>query len=254
MNMNLERNRQELAARLVQREVFYNVSSLITDIRALVESAPDATDISYEDDILPLLEGTDYEEAGTAAINDEDDLDTLAAMAESYDDWDDILESAGYTRDFYSKEIEDLSKHIEQLDQREIDNGEFAEYEQIARDASQERIDVMQDEPLETWLADNDMRLDAIKAEMIKRCDDWEEFCRDNDVDTDYYRSEVYEHWIVSDWLARELGSRGHVTGELCGLTLWGRQCTGQAICLDYTIQQLAMELWPDEVLKDEAA
>lgn len=48
--------------------------------------------------------------------------------------------------------------------------------------------------------------LEALHKYIVDNTSDWEEFCRENDVDnTDDFRSEVYEHWIVSDWLARKL-------------------------------------------------
>lgn len=50
---------------------------------------------------------------------------------------------------------------------------------------------------------------------------------------------EVYEHWIVSDWLGRQLEKRGEIVGEFKGLTIWGRTCTGQAIFLDEVIQEI---------------
>ena len=55
----------------------------------------------------------------------------------------------------------------------------------------------------------------------------------------------------MSDWLARKLRERGYLTGNLCGLTIWGRGCTGQAICLDRVIQEIACELWPEDLKED---
>ena len=258
MSMEIEINRQDLGRRLVDREVYYCVSSLVSTLSTLAQHCDHhvlrGECLSWEEDILPLLEGTDYDEAGEAAINYEDDLDALEKMAESYDWWDDILESVGFTGDSYSNEIEELSNRIEQLDQLEIDNDGLSDNEDAEREAAQERLDVLECGPLATWVDEDNTRLDAIKAEMIKRVSDWEAFCRDNDVDTDRDHSEVYEHWIVSDWLARKLKERGGIVGELCGLTIWGRQCTGQAICLDRGIQQIAMDLWPEDVLKEETS
>jgi hypothetical protein len=54
---------------------------------------------------------------------------------------------------------------------------------------------------------------------------------------------EAYEHWIVSDWLAERLAEKGEITGELLGLTLWGRTTTGQAICLDGVIREIASDM-----------
>lgn len=52
---------------------------------------------------------------------------------------------------------------------------------------------------------------------------------------------EVFEHWIVSDWLADKLEEQGEsVARDVQGLTIWGRCTTGQAIALDYVIQSIA--------------
>ncbi len=49
--------------------------------------------------------------------------------------------------------------------------------------------------------------------------------------------AEAYEHWIVSDWLAEKLRSKGEmVADDIHGLTVWGRTTTGQAIMLDRVI------------------
>lgn len=54
---------------------------------------------------------------------------------------------------------------------------------------------------------------------------------------------EVYEHWIVSDWLARKLRAHGERVGECGGLTIWGRTTTGQAIAMDSIIETIWREL-----------
>lgn len=55
---------------------------------------------------------------------------------------------------------------------------------------------------------------------------------------------EVFEHWIVSDWLADKLIAKGEtVVKDFHGLTIWGRCCTGQAILLDGVIREIYLEL-----------
>jgi hypothetical protein len=54
---------------------------------------------------------------------------------------------------------------------------------------------------------------------------------------------EAYEHWIVSPWFARMLSDRGEMTGELLGLTIWGRCTTGQAIAMDGVVLEIARDL-----------
>lgn len=55
----------------------------------------------------------------------------------------------------------------------------------------------------------------------------------------DPYEWEIYEHWIVSDWLANALREKGERVGELAGLTIWGRTTTGQGISSDRVIQEI---------------
>ena len=56
--------------------------------------------------------------------------------------------------------------------------------------------------------------------------------------------SEIYEHWIVSTWLANQLRDRGEaVEMDFYGLTVWGRTCTGQGIALDSVIELIYDDL-----------
>lgn len=62
------------------------------------------------------------------------------------------------------------------------------------------------------------------------------------------HRNEIYEHWIVSNWLADQLEKRGEVIErDFYGLTIWGRACTGQAILLDDVICSIYDELHPEQ-------
>lgn len=73
-------------------------------------------------------------------------------------------------------------------------------------------------------------------------CKDLDECCDQataGESDQSEVTAEVYEHWIVSDWLGRQLEKRGEIVGEFKGLTIWGRTCTGQAIFLDEVIQEI---------------
>lgn len=69
--------------------------------------------------------------------------------------------------------------------------------------------------------------------------------CSCNEIDDDRhfdpteYR-EIYEHWIVSDWLADRLAEYGEaVCKDFYGLTVWGRTCTGQGIALDGIVEDI---------------
>lgn len=69
-----------------------------------------------------------------------------------------------------------------------------------------------------------------------------EEACAIDDIEP--YHREVYEHWIVSDWLAGKLAAKGEkVDYDFAGLTVWARTTTGQAISVDWVIEQIVEDL-----------
>jgi hypothetical protein len=53
----------------------------------------------------------------------------------------------------------------------------------------------------------------------------------------------IYEHWLVTPFLAKQLEQRGELVQDVFGLQVWGRTCTGQAIYLDDVIHNIAKEL-----------
>lgn len=70
----------------------------------------------------------------------------------------------------------------------------------------------------------------------------WQDLCEDQGIDP--YQNEAYEHWIVSDYLADKLEAKGEmVIRDFLGLTIWGRTCTGQAICMDSVIEDIYKEV-----------
>jgi len=59
----------------------------------------------------------------------------------------------------------------------------------------------------------------------------------------DIEQQEVYEWYLVSEWLAKKLDSHGEpvLYGEYN--YYWGRTCTGQSIILDGTFQKIAQSI-----------
>lgn len=216
--MNQESKRQELGRRLVDREVYYCVSSLVSTLSTLVQRCDYETQrnegISWEEDILPLLESINYEEAATNHVTECEDLYDLELMADNVGYWSDAVELTGYDS---AQEYADSDGEMDTID-------------------------------FDTWYEDHctdekkKAALDTLRGYIIHSTSNYEEFCREHSVDTDDYREEVYEHWLVSTHLASMLQSKGETTGELCGLTIWGRCATGQSICLDGVIQRIAEE------------
>jgi len=54
---------------------------------------------------------------------------------------------------------------------------------------------------------------------------------------------ESLEHWIVSDWFAEKLQEHGEMVGQLLGMTIWGRACSGQSITCDSVIHDIANDM-----------
>ena len=76
----------------------------------------------------------------------------------------------------------------------------------------------------------------------LKDEDALRDFCEENELEPQ--QTEIYEHWIVSEWLAGRLEERGEVVErDFYGMTVWGRACTGQAILLDDVICSIYDEL-----------
>ncbi len=94
-------------------------------------------------------------------------------------------------------------------------------------------------------LYDNDEPDDPIvdyeyqsKEELIK----W--YFDDMGWDINEHRQEVFEHWIVTSWMADKLGAKGEtVVRNFYGLNIYCRPCTGQALHCDWVIQTIYNEL-----------
>lgn len=85
----------------------------------------------------------------------------------------------------------------------------------------------------------------------VSDAETWEELCQDNSIDADEYAPDIYEHWIISDYLAEKLEAHDHrILRDFFGMTIWCRPTTGQAILLDGVISQICEEM---EILEGQA-
>jgi hypothetical protein len=83
---------------------------------------------------------------------------------------------------------------------------------------------------------------------ILATADSWQDACDQDNLDP--YQTEAYEHWIVTNWFARKLEEKGEIVcRDFHGLTIWGRTTTGQAISMDYVIQQIYDELHAEGAL-----
>ena len=56
------------------------------------------------------------------------------------------------------------------------------------------------------------------------------------------FLGDVMEWWLIDNWLAERLKREGEVVIEEYGCCWWGRLASGQAICMDSVIRQIAGE------------
>ena len=54
---------------------------------------------------------------------------------------------------------------------------------------------------------------------------------------------EALEHWIVVGWFGEELRKKGEMVAEFKGILIWGRQTSGQAISMDYVVQDVLKDI-----------
>lgn len=60
------------------------------------------------------------------------------------------------------------------------------------------------------------------------------------------YQIEALEHWVVSDWLARQLEQREQMVARFGGVWIWGRTTSGQSIALDGCICSIYDDCYGD--------
>ena len=85
-------------------------------------------------------------------------------------------------------------------------------------------------------------RIDPIHNDEETAIYEWFEIYRGGSLGD--YRQEIFEHWIVSSWLADKLEALGEtVVKDFYGLTIYCRPCTGQALHCDHVIQQIYQDL-----------
>lgn len=88
---------------------------------------------------------------------------------------------------------------------------------------------------------------DTIKV--VDDPEDTNEVAEACDTEVNEHDSEVFEHWIVTEWLSGKLQKQGEQVIDILGLTVWCRTTTGQGIASDYVIGQIAEDM---EILKGQ--
>ena len=232
---NLSGMRQDLSRKLVEREVIHSANYLMQGIRHLMDVAVYAdwreAFSEDQDETRQLFERYDYEEAARQFVMVDADLDDLEAVADEYASWGYVLGEAKVPEVWADEPDEDGDTLWGIKDSNAVHDAVYAD-EDDAREAAIESVLPAIREAV--WKLVEDAHDDAFK-----------EVCDEHSLDVDTL--EVYEHWIVSDWLGRKLKARGEIIQDFAGFTLWGRCTTGQAIYLDGVIEEITAELWPQE-------
>ena len=85
-------------------------------------------------------------------------------------------------------------------------------------------------------------RIDPIHNDEETAIYEWFEVYHGGDLED--YRQEVYEHYVITIWLADKLEAQGEtVVRDVFGLTIYCRPCTGQALHCDWVIQEIYQEM-----------
>ena len=199
---------------LVSREVLCCVSYLISDLQKLTANIGRRTEqeLSFDiEDLNDLCETKDYEEPARQKISSmgRDELVEALEDADVEDDRDPATITAALDN------VTALMEHDEEGD----DGTNFP------------------------GLGSEALR-DKLLAALDEEEDGWQDFCERRGIDPDY--SEVYEHWVVTNWFADKLRGYGQTVVEIANLQIWGRGTTGQHISMDWVIQQIHKDLTED--------
>ena len=124
-------------------------------------------------------------------------------------------------------------------------HGEFAAFDGGTEEARNEEIERLRDLQSDLYdeMQENPENEEEIEA---KRSKIEEEICELEELESE--PEEVYEWWMVSEYLCEKLADLGHPV--IAYQNIWGRCTTGQAILLDYSITRICAEM---EILEGQA-
>lgn len=213
---------QELARRLVQQNVICCVSTLVEGLLKVsgdldYKLFTDAFDID-PDEISTLHQKPNYETTARDFIFDDADTTDLESIAND--------NGNGYWEDI----VEEFVPEVEEIDD---DGTAYYTYGDVT--------DRFEDE-YEARKAAIESVMPAIREAVWKIATDYEAICIAHGLDYEY--TEALEYWVVSSWLAWKLAEKGEAIAEVCGLTVWGRCTSGQAISLDSVIEAISVETY----------
>ena len=215
---------QEKARKLVANEVGANVSCLVSGIiKASYEMSYEAFKDAFDtdsDELINLCQRYDYETPAVRYIQHDANAYDLELTAGG--DWEDFLPC-----------LIEVSLPGDEDDEPE--NTTKWKYE---------GCETLFDDEDDAREASIEANLDAIRKKVLAKINEeetWDEVCYLHRLEPNI--DEVYEHWIVSDWFGRKLSEKGEIVNDLCGLTIWGRCTSGQAIYIDSVVEQIVEDL-----------
>ena len=216
-------NTQELASNLVQQNIICCVSTLVEGLLKVSSELDyklfaDAFDIDI-DDLTALCQRPDYETTARDFIFDDADAADLESIADDNGYWEDIVEELVPEVKEVTEETEDDCTTYYIF----AGSAEHFEDEDEAKESAIESV------------------MPAIREVVWKITTDYEAICTAHGLDYEY--TDVLEYWAVSGWLAGKLAEKGEAIAEVCGLTVWGRCTSGQAISCDGVIELITEEL-----------
>ncbi|HHY0047846.1 TPA: hypothetical protein ACVT6Z_001435 [Clostridioides difficile] len=146
------------------------------------------------------------------------------------------------TSDFVGREVYTcVTQMVEYILRQEGNNKPFDydDLENLYTD-NQEKIEKLREEIGELESEFDELE-DSEKITKIKtKIDDLEMEIEELESEQDEPH-EVYEFWIVSEWLCNKLKELGEVV--ISSENIWGRCCTGQSIALDYVIYKICEDI-----------
>ncbi|MBK7179594.1 MAG: hypothetical protein IPH82_20855 [Chloroflexi bacterium] len=203
---------------LVNKEVLCCVSCMVEELGKL---AGDATETPYwYDDYMDLCLSYDYEEAVMDYVYGLDDLTDLESTVGEVGCWSDAMDCTEYTNEKIEFEL------------LQLEGGEdFKDFDEWFEGLSTNKAE---------------KACSAIHRYILDNVSDYKEFCDNLGIDVSDYQKEIFEYWVVSDWLGRKLKGEGETVVDLLGLTIFARSTTGQCIDMDGVFEKIASDMSRD--------
>jgi hypothetical protein len=225
---------QRNVSAMVGREVIYCVSSLMSELIGKADHFPDYSDDLYsacegEPDYKEAAKGDCWEQSESGVFFKSPDNPVYFAFIDCDADDTCIVRVSGWDHPLADEDGYDSDNPV-------------WKYTGLSSDAPCDVSDVseLQDYLRKAGVISEDSCIFDDPDDMFETSDaeSWQELCEEECIDCDDTRGEIYEHWIVSNWLGRKLTESGEkVIDDIMGLgPIWCRGATGQSISLDSVI------------------